>query len=427
MNDHAFPFARGFVSTPEGVAVNGVLLEDVAKRYGTPLYVYNLDAMVEAWREWTAAFGAIPHMVCYAVKANPNLAVLQGLKNAGSGFEVNSGGELFRALTVGADPSTVVMSGVGKRFNEIVGTIEAGVALISVDSLEECRRVSEAAAGVSRDVDILLRVNPEVDARTHPYIATGMKGHKFGLGPDEAIRAVKEAANLPSLRVVGFGMHIGSQILEVEPYREAVSNLLEVANVARPFLRTEPKYLDIGGGLGVPYAEGDTEVTPSQLLEPLRDTLAASGMTVIAEPGRSITARAGVLVAKVEYVKRTREKTFVILDAGMNDLLRPMLYRVSHTILPCRNPHAPAQDPVDIVGPVCETADTFAEGVAFPKVKEKDFVVIFTTGAYGFTMSSRYNSRRLPAEVGIVGNDMHLVRRRDFYEDLVGAERMLDL
>jgi len=389
--------------------------------------VYNLDAMVEAWREWTVAFDAIPHMVCYAVKANSSLAVLQVLKNAGSGFEVNSGGELFRALAAGADPSTVIMSGVGKKFDEISRTIEAEIALISVDSLEECRRVNEAAAGLSRDVDITLRVNPEVDARTHPYIATGMKGHKFGLAPDEAIQAVKEAAGLPRLRIVGFGMHIGSQILEVEPYQAAVSNLLEVAAAARPFLHVEPKYLDIGGGLGVPYTNSDPEVTPSQRLEQLRDLLAASGMTIIAEPGRYVTARAGVLVAKVEYVKRTREKTFIILDAGMNDLLRPMLYRVSHTILPCSNPHVPAPGLVDIVGPVCETADTFAEGVTFPDVKEKDYVVIFTTGAYGFTMSSRYNSRRLAAEVGVVGNSMHLIRRRDVYEDLVSAERLLDL
>ncbi len=396
-----------------------VPLERIAEAEGTPVFVYSATALAEAYDALDRAFASRPHLVCYSVKSNMNLAVLRTLVARGAGADVTSGGELFRALRAGADPRRVVYSGVGKTDPEIEDALEAGIKMFNVESRAELRRIDALAQRRRRRAPIALRVNPDVDPKTHPYISTGLRTSKFGIPIGEALDAYAEAKALDHVEVVGVDVHIGSQLTDVSPFADALARVADLVRALRD-AGHGIRCIDVGGGLGVRYR--DEEPPPvTAYADAVLETVGGVECELVLEPGRWITANAGVLLTRVLYEKSNEAKRFVIVDAAMNDLLRPALYDGWHRIEPVAPPRGPER-PVDVVGAVCESADFLARDRALPPVEPGDLLAVHSAGAYGFAMSSNYNARRRAAEVLVRGDRFALVRERETYEDLVRGE-----
>jgi diaminopimelate decarboxylase len=394
-----------------------VALADLAHRAGTPAYVYSSQAILANYRAYDEAFGDLPHTVCYAVKANSSLAVLALLAKAGAGFDIVSGGELFRVLQAGGDPSKVVFSGVGKTADEVEYALASGIHSFNCESESELALIDAMAARRGVTAGFSIRVNPDVDASTHPYISTGLSQHKFGIAMSEALAVYERAHRLRNLRAEGVSCHIGSQILDPAPILEAVDKLLALV----PALGI--RHLDLGGGLGISYRASEKTPAIREFVESLRARLGQSGLRVMVEPGRSIVGPAGVLLTRVLYRKKNGAKEFVVVDAAMNDLIRPSLYHAHHEIVPVRKNSLPPIT-ADVVGPICETGDFLARGRPMSDVMSGDFLAVCAAGAYGFVLSSNYNSRPRAAEVLVEGAAWRVVRRRETFEDLVRGETL---
>jgi len=404
--------------------VESVPLARLSHEFGTPLYVYSRAALRAAWQRYAEAIGTHSVLVCYGMKANSNLAIIDEFARMGSGFDIVSGGELARVLAVGGDPAKVVFSGVGKQVWEMEQALEAGVKCFNVESVPELKRLSEVAVRLGKTAPVSLRVNPDVDAQTHPYISTGLKENKFGIAIESALDAYEQAGQLPGLRVVGVDCHIGSQITEVSPYLDALDKLLNLL-MALQERGVKLAHLDLGGGLGIRY-EDELPLAPKTLLTAVFERLAARGLSdlqLVLEPGRSLVGNAGVLLTNVQYLKHTEERDFAIVDAGMNDLMRPALYEAWHGVLPLQLDDIEPKV-YEVVGPVCESADWLARARAL-RLSAGDTLAIETAGAYGFVMAGHYNSRTRPAEVMVDGESWHLIRERETFDDLIRGERVL--
>ncbi len=393
-------------------------LQQLADQHGTPLYVYSRATLERHWNAFDHALGEHPHLVCYAVKANSNLAVLALLARLGSGFDIVSGGELARVIRAGGDPSRVVFSGVGKSIAEMEQALQAGIRCFNVESAAELVRLNEVAAAHGVSAPVSLRVNPDVDARTHPYISTGLKENKFGIDTGSALEVYQRAADAAHLRVVGIDCHIGSQLTEIAPFVDALDRVLElVASIEAHGITVH--HLDLGGGLGVRYRD-EHPPSPQQYMRPIMARLANSPKEILIEPGRAIAANAGVLLTRVQYLKESEHKNFAIVDAGMNDLIRPALYGAWQDIVPLRE-RAGAVKAYDIVGPVCETGDFLGKDRQM-NLAPGDLLAVRSAGAYGFTMSSNYNSRPRAAEILVDGDKAHVIRSRETVASLFAAE-----
>lgn len=409
----------------EHLLFEGVALDEIAARHGTPLYVYSGRAMTRAFDGYRAALQGRDHLVCYAMKANPSLAVLQHFARLGAGFDIVSAGELDRVLAAGGDASRVVFSGVGKTRREMAHALERGVHLFNVESTAELDVLSQVAAGLGRTAKVSLRVNPDVDAGTHPYISTGLRDNKFGIAHDEALAAYRRAAGLPGLEVTGIDCHIGSQITEIAPYLEALDRLLDlVEQLEREGI--ELHHLDVGGGLGIAY-EDTAAPSPGELVARLLarlDERGHGGRRLLLEPGRSLVGNAGVLLTEVIYLKPGATKNFCIVDAAMNDLVRPTLYDAWMRIVECRRVPGAEAVVMDVVGPVCESGDWLGRDRALA-VRPGDRLAVLSAGAYGMAMASNYNSRPRAAEVLLVDGEAHLVRERESSADLLRHDRLV--
>jgi diaminopimelate decarboxylase len=394
-------------------------LDDLAAAYGTPLFVYSTATLTRHWKVLERSLRGLDHLLCYAVKANANLGVLSLFARLGSGFDIVSAGELYRVLKAGGDPARVVFSGVGKRDDELAFALDQGIKVIDVESAEELARVSAVAARLRRRAPIALRVNPAVDPRTHPYIATGLQESKFGVAIAEARQLYVQAASDPALEVKGVAMHIGSQITEVRPFLDAVRRVLELIRDLRK-QGVAIRHLDVGGGLGIQYEEEDPP-HPEAYGAALKRALRSFDGEVLLEPGRVLVGNAGVLVTRVLYRKRNGRRAFVVVDAAMNDLVRPALYGAHHAIEPV-GPPSRETGVCDVVGPVCESSDFLAQRRRLPTVTRGDLLCVRSAGAYGFTMSSNYNARPRAAEVLVDGDVAYLVRRRESMPDLIRGE-----
>ena len=399
----------------------GVALETLADRHGTPLYVYSRAAIEEAFSAYQTALAGHDHLICYAVKANSNLAVLGLLAELGAGFDIVSIGELERVLAAGGDPGKVVFSGVCKNRADMLRALQAGIHCFNVESEAEL----ETLAAVARENDLIapvsLRVNPDVDARTHPYIATGLKDNKFGIAIDAALPLYHRAADLPGIRPIGLDCHIGSQILAIEPFAEALDHLVRLVDQLQD-QGISLQHIDVGGGLGVSY-QGETVPAVADYVAALTEPLAGHNLTLILEPGRSIVANGGVLLTRVEYLKPGRHKNFALVDAAMNDLLRPALYGAWQDIVAVAPSQAEATT-WDIVGPVCETGDFLGHARELA-LTSGDILAVMGAGAYGFTMASNYNSRPRPAEILVDLDCSHVVRERESLQQLWAGEATL--
>ncbi|WP_163559194.1 diaminopimelate decarboxylase [Halomonas sp. NO4] len=403
-----------------------VPLTQIADEMGTPCYVYSRATLTRHFRAYTEALGSHPHLICYAVKANSNLAVLDLLARLGAGFDIVSVGELERVLAAGGDPAKVVFSGVAKQEAEMARALEVGIKCFNVESRPELERLSAVASRLGAVAPVSLRVNPDVDAGTHPYISTGLKENKFGIPVDEALAVYELAATLPGVKVVGLDCHIGSQLTELAPFLDALDRLLVLLGRLRE-RGIEVAHLDLGGGLGVPYRD-ERPPAPfdyaASLLERLAQWEGGERLTLLFEPGRSIAANAGVLLTRVEYLKPGESKSFAIVDAGMNDLIRPALYQAWQAILPVDTRPVRESATYDVVGPVCETGDFLGKERELA-IAEGDLLAVRSAGAYGFVMTSNYNSRPRPAEVMVDADRYHVVRRRETLADLWAGESRL--
>ena len=399
-----------------------VALTDLAEQYGTPLYVYSRATLERHWNAFDSALAEHPHLVCYAVKANSNLAVLNVLARLGSGFDIVSSGELQRVLKAGGDPTKIVFSGVGKQPEEIVLALETGIRCFNVESEQELDVLNDIAASLNKVATISFRVNPDVDAKTHPYISTGLKENKFGISFNDAERIYTRASKLGNINIQGIDCHIGSQLTELSPFVDALDRLLALIGKLSD-IGIDIKHLDLGGGLGVRYND-ESPPLPAEWASALKDRLSQFEGEIIIEPGRAIAANAGVLLTRVNIEKKTEYKNFVVVDAAMNDLLRPVLYQAWQNIIPVNEKSEAEPDNYDVVGPICETGDFLGKDRVL-SVKPGDLLAIRTSGAYGFTMSSNYNSRGRAAEVMVDGDQHYLVRKRENFEDLIRGETLL--
>jgi diaminopimelate decarboxylase len=397
-------------------------LTSIASTYGTPAYVYSKATIAARWSAYENAFLGLPHRTCFAVKANSNLAVLAVLAKMGAGFDIVSAGELYRVLAAGGNATSVVFSGVGKTREEIRFALEQGIHSFNCESEVEIELISQLAVELKRTASIAIRVNPDVDAVTHPYISTGLREHKFGVDINAAEAIYQRAAKLPGILPEGVSCHIGSQLLEVFPLLEAAGKTIALARRLRA-LGLPIRFLDMGGGLGVPYRSGERGASVEAFARSLREKLEGLELTLMLEPGRSIVAEAGILLTRVLLVKQNGEKTFIIVDGAMNDLIRPALYQAHHEIWPVIQPidDAPSVS-ADVVGPVCETGDFFARSRELPVVKAGELLAIRTAGAYGFVLASNYNSRPRCCELFVAGKQVHVARRRETFEDLIRGE-----
>lgn len=420
----------GFAYRDGELAVDGVLLSAIAAAVGTPVYVYSTEGLEAAWRAYTDAFGIGTSQaavdICYALKANSNLAVIRTLARLGAGADVVSAGELHRALAAGVPADRIVFSGVGKTREDLTAALHAGIHQINVESLPELEMLSAVATEMGVVAPIALRINPDVDAGTHGKISTGRKEDKFGIDFDHARQAFARAKALPGLAPVGVALHIGSQLLSVMPFARAFGKVGELVRTLRAD-GVGIERLDLGGGLGVPYRPEDREPDYDAYAKVVREATAGLGCRVTLEPGRSLVAAAGILLARVVHVKEGLHRRFLVLDAAMNDLIRPSLYDAWHTILPVTEPAADAPlAPMDVVGPVCETGDTFARERLLPPMRAGDLVAFLTAGAYGAVMAGTYNSRPLVPEVLAAGGGWSVVRRRPTMADMLALESMPD-
>jgi len=395
----------------------------IVKELGTPCYIYSHATLVRHFQVYDRAFAAIPHIIAFAMKANSNLAILRLMAKEGSGVDIVSGGELFRALKAGVPPSKIVFAGVGKSAEEIRDALKADILMFNVESSAELQALNEVAASVGKKARVALRINPDIDPKTHPYISTGLKKSKFGIAADRALDEFKLASSLSHIDVVGVHKHIGSQLTEVTPFVEALKKILKLVEALRG-QGVNIRYLNIGGGLGITYSD-ETPPLPQDLADAISPMVRDLNVTLIMEPGRVIVGNAGILVTKVLYMKEGEAKKFVIVDAGMNDLIRPSLYGAYHEIRPLseavlqRGKHQ-----VDVVGPVCESGDFLAKDRSLPDVRPGEVLAVMSAGAYGFVMSSNYNSRPRVPEALVRDGEIHVIRARESYSDLVKGEQI---
>jgi len=397
-----------------------VPVSSLADRFGTPVYVYSQGAIIGNFRELRERLAQVPSLICYSVKANSNLRILRLLRDAGAGFDVVSGGELARALRVGAAPDAIVFSGVGKTQAEVDAGLEAGILMFNVESSGELDMVECRAQALAKPARVSIRVNPDVVAQTHPYVSTGQIIHKFGVPKEEALDLYRRAARWPHLKIHGVACHIGSQILEVEPFLKALDEILDVARQLQ-VEGVQVEFLDLGGGYGIRYAD-EQPLDFDRLMQGIADRLRDTRYRLILEPGRALVGDAGILLTRVLYVKRSQQKKFIVVDAGMNDLMRPTLYGSYHEIVPTHE--RPAEKLLaDVVGPLCETGDFLAQDREMPDVQPGDLLAILTAGAYGFVLASNYNTRPRAAEVLVHGAEVELIRPRERVEDLMVGER----
>jgi diaminopimelate decarboxylase len=395
-----------------------VPLEQVAREVGTPVYIYSEAAMRQQLEHFNEAFRSVPHLICYAVKANSNLSVIRKLAQWGAGFEVVSGGELFRVLRAGGDGRKAVFDGPGKTMDEIRYALESDILFFNVESAAEADMIAGAARDMKKRARVSVRTNPDVDPKTHPYISTGMKDHKFGVALPEAHELYLKLRSRPEIEIVGVTCHIGSQITQLDPYRQAVRSLREfILGLRKEGISIQ--YLDFGGGLGISY-NGENPPSAACYSDVVKDATSDLGITLILEPGRSIVGNAGILLTRVTFIKKQGSKRFVIVDAGMNDLIRPALYGSHHQVWSVKE--KTKTEVVDIVGPICETTDFIAKGRELPEFESGDLAAVMSAGAYGFSLSSNYNSRPRVAEVLVSGDKYEIIRRRETYEDLVRHE-----
>jgi len=399
-----------------------VPLRDIATRYGTPCYVYSRAALTRAYQEFDAAFASHAHQICYAVKANPNLAILNLFSRLGSGFDIVSGGELARVLAAGGDPRKVVFSGVGKSAAEIRDALTAGILCFNVESAPELERINRVAGELGKVAPVSLRVNPDVDAKTHPYIATGLKENKFGVAYEDARALYHRARSLPHLKIEGIDCHIGSQLTDVAPFSAATERVLALVDA----LRSDGialSHIDLGGGLGVQYQAEEHPPSTSAYAGAILKKMAGREEKLLFEPGRFLTANAGILLTRIEYLKRGAERNFAVVDSAMNDLMRPALYDAWHDILPVTQSADPPET-WEVVGPVCESGDFLGRQRPLA-IREGDLLAIRSAGAYGMSMSSNYNTRPRAAEVMADGAAVHLIRERETVTELFSGERLL--
>ncbi len=402
------------------LGIGGVAVAVIAEKVGTPFYAYSADDIEARYREFDQAFAATPHRICYAVKANSNLRILKLFKALGSGFDVVSGGEFFRALEAGADPQTVVYSGVGKTSEEIDFALRRRLGQFNVESIEELKLLEARGVALKKKARVSLRINPDVDPKTHPYIATGLREHKFGIDTRLLPEIVGLARSLRRVRIEGIGFHIGSQILETRPFVDAAQVLAgHVCDLRNAGLNIAT--IDLGGGLGIPYLDQKAP-QPDELARGILPILQPLQCQLIFEPGRWLVGRSGALVTRVLLTKQNGGKKFIVVDAGMNDLIRPSLYQAHHRILAERQKARSKSVRADIVGPICETGDFLARDRWIDDVKAGDLLAVRDAGAYGFTLSSNYNSRVRCPEVLVRGNGWKMVRRRENYQDLIRGE-----
>jgi diaminopimelate decarboxylase len=398
-----------------------VAVKDIAARVGTPFYLYSHATLSRHMEAFTNAFASVPHLVCYSIKANSNLAVLKTFVNLGVGFDIVSGGELFRARQVGCDPAKIVYSGVGKTEPEIEAALEAGILMFNVESPQELETIDRVAGRLGKKAGIAIRVNPDVDPQTHPYISTGMKKAKFGINIAGALEDYRRAASLPNIEVIGVDCHIGSQLTKLSPFVDAIKKVRELVET----LQQEGfaiKYLDLGGGLGITYKDEEPP-TPADYAEAIIEATRGLDVTLVFEPGRMVVGNAGILVAKVLYVKKGEAKNFVIVDAAMNDLARPALYG-SYQGIEAVDRSTAATMLADVVGPICESGDFLAQDRQVPAFKQGDLLAVSSAGAYGFSMASNYNSRPRTPEVMVKGDQVLVVRQRETFDDLIRGENI---
>lgn len=393
---------------------------DIADKVGTPSYLYSKKTLVNHYHAVDDGFADVPHIICFSAKANSNVAVLHLLAREGAGADVVSGGEIYRAIKAGIDPGKIVFAGIGKTADEVEYALNEGILMFNVESSQELMLINETAVRLNKKAPIALRVNPDVDPKTHPYIATGLKQSKFGIPLSQAMAEYEVASRLPGLMPIGVHQHIGSQILDAGPFE---SSIKKITNLTRSLkvLDIDIRYINIGGGFGIQYTDEDAP-SPGDFAARLVPPLKESGCTAILETGRMIAGNAGILVTKVLYNKQGEEKKFVVVDAAMNDLARPMMYQAQHYISPVTYRDGVNQSKVDVVGPICESGDFLAQDRDLPEVGQGELLAIFTAGAYGFTMSSNYNSRSRVPEILVSGKKAYVIRRRETYEDLVRGE-----
>jgi diaminopimelate decarboxylase len=410
---HFFKYRSGELFAEE------VSVEKLARRYGTPLYIYSYGTLLRHFRAYDQAFDGYPHIICFAVKSNSNTAILRLFAKNGGGADIVSGGELFVALKAGVQPKKIVYAGVGKTQEEIEYALRSGILMFNVESEDELREIDGVAGGMKMKAPVALRINPDIDPETHPYIATGLKRHKFGIPIEEALEYYKLALGLKNIAVLGVHKHIGSQITKVSPFVDALNRILVLIDELA-VQGVEIKYLDIGGGLGISYRDEEPPV-PKDLAKNLIPLLKGRRLTLIMEPGRSIVGNAGILVTKTLYLKKGEEKEFLIVDAGMNDLIRPSLYNAYHHILPVvKNNRKTVL--CDVVGPICESGDFLARERELRRMKQGEYLAVMSAGAYAFSMSSNYNSRPRAAEVLVKGKEHFLIRKREGRRDLIRNE-----
>ncbi|TYA50857.1 diaminopimelate decarboxylase [Aggregatibacter actinomycetemcomitans] len=407
----------------EQLMVENLPVKQLAEEFGTPLYVYSKTALERHWYAFENAFGNHPHLVCFAVKSNPNIAILNIMARLGSGFDIVSQGELERVLAAGGEAHKVVFSGVAKSRREIACALEVGIRCFNVESEAELLRINQVAGDIGKIAPISLRVNPDVDAHTHPYISTGLKENKFGVSVEQAREVYKLATTLPNIEIVGMDCHIGSQLTELQPFLDAADRLIVLMEQLKQD-GIQLKHLDLGGGLGVTYTD-ETPPHPTEYAKALWEKLSAfNELEIIVEPGRAITANAGILVTKVEYLKSNESRNFAIVDAGMNDMIRPALYQAYMNILEIDRTLAREEKIYDVVGPICETSDFLGKQRKLA-IAEGDYLAQRSAGAYGASMSSNYNSRPRTAEVMVDGDNAYLIRRREALNELWQLESLL--
>ncbi len=402
-----------------------VSIDSMASEVGTPFYLYSHRTMARHYKAFREAFLSVPHLVCYSVKANSNLSVLKTFVDLGSGVDTVSGGEIYRALKAGVDPEKIVFSGVGKKEEEIEYGLKTGILMFNVESAQELEAINGIAKRLDLDAPVSLRVNPDVDPQTHPYISTGLKKAKFGIDIAIAEALYRHARSLKNLDVIGVDCHIGSQLTSVSPFVDALRKIKEMIQSVRED-GTEIKYLDLGGGLGITYKE-EAPPHPTMYGEAITKEVEDLDITLIFEPGRVLVGNAGILVTRVIYTKEIAANNFIIVDAAMNDLTRPALYGSYHGIKPVHMPDSDKEVTVDVVGPICETGDFLAKEIEVPVFKQGDLMAVMSAGAYGFTMSSNYNSRPRAAEVIVKGDEYTIIRERESYEDLIRGEKIVKL
>jgi len=404
--------------------IEEVPVAQIAESVGTPCYIYSYGILEDSYKKYAAAFSQLNTLICYSVKASSNLAILKSFADLGAGFDIVSQGELIRVKRAGGDPSKVVFSGVGKTAEEMKVAIEAGILFFNVESVEELNLLNEVGIELGKQAPVALRVNPDIDPKTHPYISTGFKKSKFGIEIGKAVDVYKEANKMDGVRVIAIDAHIGSQIFELTPFVDSLKKLVGLADELTGS-GVNIEYIDIGGGLGISYKKDEIPPHPKEYADVVASVLGGKPYKLVLEPGRSLIGNAGMLVTKVLYPKKGTAKKFVIVDAAMNDLIRPAFYESYHEILTVKEKNS-GKEVVDVVGPICESGDFLALDRELPVVKSGDMLAVLSAGAYGFVMSSNYNTRPRVPEVLVKGGEFRIIRKRETYDELLGGETIPD-